>query len=377
MKVLFVIDYLWDYRLPLFQKLSRSGNIKFFLTNWKYAKNPADLNCRVIRSKAELVSALLKEDWDVMIWGEAGSRKLTLNLMDGILCLLISRVKRKPFIVWFGGWEVTQKDYWGGGIINALKRMGASFIIPWLLKRSDAIVTYGNFHKNFYTTVFGINPHKIFIAPNSSIISSNKVDSEEQARFIRERLGLEGKKVVLYVGRLEKRKNVDVLIKAFAQLKRDDTSLLIIGDGKLRAYLERLCKELNLRNVHFLGRIERGELPPYYQLCDVFVYPTVHEPWGLAINEAMQFGKPVIATPGVAAAHDLIKQGVNGFIVPENDVQALAKAINTIISDEELAKRMGQKSREIIIQGFTYEHMAEGFEEAIRYCCYKKWGCRR
>jgi glycosyltransferase involved in cell wall biosynthesis len=291
--------------------------------------------------------------------------------MDGILCLLVSKIKRRPFIVWFGGWEFTQRDHWEGGIINALKRMGALFIIPWLLKRADAIVTYGNFHKDFYTTVFGINPHKIFIAPNSSIIPDDEVNSEEQVRYIRKRLGLEGKKVVLYVGRLEKRKNVDVLIKAFAQLKRDDVSLLIIGDGRLRPYLEGLCKELNLRNVYFLGRIKRDELPPYYRLCDVFVYPTAREPWGLAINEAMQFGKPVIATPRVAAAHDLIKQGVNGFIVPENDVQALAKAINRIISDEELAKRMGQRSREIIQSGYTYEHMVKGFKNAIVYCCKK------
>jgi glycosyltransferase involved in cell wall biosynthesis len=81
--------------------------------------------------------------------------------------------------------------------------------------------------------------------------------------------------------------------------------------------------------------------------------------------------KPVVATSRVAAAHDLIKQGINGFIVSENDVQALAKAIDRIISDEELAKRMGQKSREIIVQGFTYEHMAGGFKQAIEYCRYK------
>jgi glycosyltransferase involved in cell wall biosynthesis len=313
------------------------------------------------------------ENWDIMIWGEAGSRKFTLNLLDGILCLFISKIKRRPFIVWFGGWEFTQRDHWQDAhIINTFKRIGALFIIPWLLRKAEAIVTYGNFHKNFYTFILGINPHKIFIAPNSSIISEDEAESEKQMNILREKLRLEGKKIILYVGRLEKRKNVDILIKAFAQIKRDDVCLLIIGDGESRPYLEKLCKQLELRNVYFLGRIERDKLPPYYRLCTVFVYPTAREPWGLAINEAMQFGKPVIATPRVAATHDLIKQGINGFIVPENDFQALAKAINRIILDEESAKRMGQRSREIIIQGFTYEHMAEGFREAIRYCRHKK-----
>jgi glycosyltransferase involved in cell wall biosynthesis len=378
MKVLFVIDYLWDYRIPLYFRLNHLlGNVRFILTNWRSTKNlVVGLNCRVLRCEAELVSILLMENWDIMIWGEAGSRKFTLNLIDAILCLLICKIRRKPIIIWFGGWEFSQRDHWGDAhITNAIKRIGAHFIIPWLLRKADAIVTYGNFHKKFYAYILGINPNKIFIAPNSSIISEDEAESEKQITLLRRKLGLDGKKIILYVGRLEKRKNVDILIRAFAQIKRDDACLLIVGDGELRPYLEELCKQLGLRNVYFLGKIDRDRLPPYYRLCDVFVYPTAREPWGLAINEAMQFGKPVIATPRVAAAYDLVKQGINGFIVPENDVQALAKAINRIISDEKLAKRMGQKSKEIIVRSYTYEHMAEGFKEAIRYCCYKKWGC--
>jgi glycosyltransferase involved in cell wall biosynthesis len=368
MKVLFVIDYIWDYRLPLYQRLSQLDDVRFLLTNWRYAKNPSGLNCRVLHSKVELVSTLLMENWDIMIWGEAGSRNFTLNLMDGILCLFISKIRRKPFVLWFGGWEFTQKDHWGSGMVSNFKRKGASLILPWFLKKADVIVTYGNFHKNFYVSTLGINPHKIFIAPNSSIIPEDEAESEKRMKLLKARLGLEGKKVVLYVGRLEKRKNVDILIKAFAQLKRDDVCLLIIGDGELRSHLKKLCKQLKVRNVYFLGKIERNKLPPYYRLCDVFVYPTAREPWGLAINEAMQFGKPVITTPRVAAAYDLIKQGINGFIVPENDSQALAKAIGKIISNKKLAERMGQESKNTIKRDFTYEHMIKGFKQAIEYC---------
>jgi glycosyltransferase involved in cell wall biosynthesis len=376
MKVLFIIDYLWDYRIPLYFKLNHLlGNVRFILTNWKSTKNlVVGLNCRVLRCKADLVLILLMENWDILIWGEAGSRKFTLNLMDAILCLLLCKIRRKPIIIWFGGWEFIQRDHWQDvNIISAFKRVGALFTIPWLLRKADAIITYGNFHKKIYTYILGIDPNKIFIAPNSSVISEDEAEYEKQINLLRGKL--DGKKIVLYVGRLEKRKNVDILIKAFVQLKREDACLLIVGDGELRPYLEEVCKHLELRDVYFLGKIERDRLPLYYRLCDVFVYPTAREPWGLAINEAMQFGKPVIATPRVAAAHDLIKQEINGFIVPENDVQALAKAINRILSDEELAKRMGQKSREIIVRGYTYEHMTEGFREAIRYCCYRKWGC--
>jgi glycosyltransferase involved in cell wall biosynthesis len=374
MKIFLVIDYIWDYRLPLYQKLNQFANIEFLLTNWKETNTPTGLNCRVITSKIGLILTLLREKWDIIIWGDAGSRNFTLNLIDGILSLLISKIKRRPFILWFGGWEFIEKDHWGSGVINTIKRKGATFFLPWLLNKADAIVTYGNFHKYIYTSILSINSNKIFIAPNSSIISEENVKSKEQVDLIRKRLKLIGKKVVLYLGRLEKRKNVDMIIKAFAKLYRNDVCLLIVGDGELRSKLKKLCKQLRLKNVYLLGRIKGNQRWLYYTLCDVFVYPTSREPWGLAINEAMQFGKPVIATPRVAAAYDLIRQGVNGFIVPENDIQALAEAINKIISNEELAKRMGQKSKEIISKGYTYEHMAEGFKKAIKYCYYKKKG---
>jgi len=375
MKVMFVIDYIWEYRMPLYQILSKTFDVEFLVTNRRFFKKPIGLKCRVVYNIVGLVTALLTENWDIIIWGEAGTGKFALNLMIAILCLLISKIKRKQFIFWFGGWEYTERDHWRDDTFRVFKRIGAFFILTWLLRKSDAVITYGNLQKKFYSAILGEESHKIFIAPNSSIISEDEGESEKQTAILRKRLGLEGKKTVLYVGRLEKRKNVDILIMAFARIKREDACLLIVGDGEVRPYLEELCKQLGLRNVYFLGRIERDRLPPYYRLCDVFVYPTAREPWGLAINEAMQFGKPVIATPRVAAAYDLIKQGINGFIVPENDVQALAKAINRIISDEKLAKIMGQKSKEIIVRSYTYEHMAEGFKEAIRYCCYKKWGC--
>ncbi|RLE64355.1 MAG: hypothetical protein DRJ47_07870 [Thermoprotei archaeon] len=374
MKLLLVIDYVWDYRIPLYYRLSQQFNgfsllITGISSQTKVMKIPS-IKYQFIRNKLKLALALLTRDYDIVIWGDAGSSSFASNLMNGLLCYLISRMRRKPFIVWFGGWEFTQDDLWGASVKDKIKKTGARALIPFILRRANAIITYGSLHKKIYVSL-NINPDKIFIAPNSSIIPYDHHEVEEKMLLIKEKLNLNDKKVILYVGRLEKRKNVDILIKAFAQLKRDDVCLLIIGDGKSRPYLEGLCEQLKVRNVYFLGRIERGNLPPYYWLCDVFVYPTSREPWGLAINEAMQFGKPVIATPRVAAAHDLIRQGVNGFIVLEKDVQALAKAISKIISDEGLAKRMGQKSREIAQQGYTYEHMTEGFRQAIKYC-YKK-----
>ena len=87
--------------------------------------------------------------------------------------------------------------------------------------------------------------------------------------------------------------------------------------------------------------------------------------WGYVVNEAMCCGKPVIATNAVGAAFDMVKDGKNGFIVPEKDADALYKAIKKIISEPELGRNMGLESKRIIEQGFTYEHMINGFRRAV------------
>jgi glycosyltransferase involved in cell wall biosynthesis len=110
-------------------------------------------------------------------------------------------------------------------------------------------------------------------------------------------------------------------------------------------------------------------------MCNVFVLPSIWQPdyceaWALTLNEAMQFRKPVIATDAVGAASDLIEDGVNGFVVKNADADSPYEAMERIISDPELERRMGLESKRIIEQGFTYEHMMNGFEEAIKAVMY-------
>ena len=102
------------------------------------------------------------------------------------------------------------------------------------------------------------------------------------------------------------------------------------------------------------------------------IYPTYWKPWGLAINEAMQFGKPVIATFSVSTARNLVRQEIKGFVVPENNDRALAEAIRSIILDEELAKKMRQKFREIILQTYNCNHLVKGFIESNKHH-YTRW----
>jgi glycosyltransferase involved in cell wall biosynthesis len=191
---------------------------------------------------------------------------------------------------------------------------------------------------------------------------------------------LRHKNVILFCGRLVKLKGIEYLIKAFAELAKShrNTFLLVMGGpigdgGKCNpAELENMCRSFGISNVLFLGPVYGPEKTIYFLLADVLVAPSVFDAknsdvWGFAINEAMSLGKPVIATKAVGAAYDLIKNGVNGFIVGDKDPEALSRAIASIINNPLLKKRMGTQSLRIIRDGFTYEHMVYGFAEAIEY----------
>lgn len=116
----------------------------------------------------------------------------------------------------------------------------------------------------------------------------------------------------------------------------------------MRGELERVIAEQALDRVKVLGFRNQSELPAYFNLCDVFVLPSVHEPWGLVINEVMNAAKAVIVTDEVGCAPDLVRNGRNGFAIPVGDVSALAQALFDVVGDAATAARMGQVSKQII-----------------------------
>jgi len=180
-------------------------------------------------------------------------------------------------------------------------------------------------------------------------------------------LGLAGKRIVMFNGRLVPRKGTDVLLRAFAALKPDmpDAGLLLVGYGPEEAHLKELASALHVDDVHFTGHVHLQDLPGYYACADVFVLPSWGEPWGLVINEAMAAGLPVIATDQVGASVDLIRDGVNGYVVPACDLAALAHALRQVLGDPARAAQMGQQSAQMIAP-VNFDAAAQGVLAAIR-----------
>ena len=123
--------------------------------------------------------------------------------------------------------------------------------------------------------------------------------------------------VILFAAKLIPKKAPLVLLDAFRRVReRVPCALLFVGEGELRPELEEAAGP----DVHFAGFLNQGDLPEAYVASDVFCLPSVeHETWGLVVNEALNFGLPVVVTDKVGCAADLVRPGWNGFVVPAGE----------------------------------------------------------
>jgi len=160
----------------------------------------------------------------------------------------------------------------------------------------------------------------------------------------------DGKKNILFLGRLEFRKGVNYLLKAYLQVKPElpNTRLIIAGPGtRLRKRYERWVRLHQLENdVIFVGFVPEADKPRYYQTADVFCAPaTSRESFGIVLLEAMAMGKPVVAT-NIDGYSNVVSHGEDGFLVPPQNARELARALVHVLSDEEIGQQMAVKGRQ-------------------------------
>jgi len=303
-------------------------------------------------SSIKLLIKTLEVDFDVVI--------TDFPTWYSVLLFVICKMKRRKIIFWVEEWHQPKT------IIRSL----LTPILRYFLVNCDAVIVPGKAAK-IHVLNFGVIPSKIFRAPNASVIAESfKLPNDKIAEY---NAKLRGNFNILYLGRLVRYKGADYLIKAFYILRREmqNVRLIIVGNGDFKYELMQLVQELNVPDVKFVEKCKDEERAIYYQMCDLFVLPSIWqkkycEAWGLVLNEAMQFSKPVITTDAVGAAYDLVKNGVNGFIVKNGDVEALYRAMREIAKSPRLAEFMGEQSRNII-KNFTYENMVKGFINAINF----------
>ncbi len=220
------------------------------------------------------------------------------------------------------------------------------------LSRFDAILAYSTVGAQQYKEA-GFAKERIFVAPNA--VSSRPGPLPERP------LRSEGPAKVLFVGRLQARKRVDLLLKACAELDIQP-ELYIVGNGPARSDLEHMAKRV-FPQAQFLGAKQGAELESLFDQVDLFVLPGTG---GLAVQQAMAHGLPVIVAEGDGTQRDLVSGG-NGWLVPPGDGQALTATLREALSDPVALRERGQRSHRLAQERFNIDAMVEAFIAALRF----------
>jgi glycosyltransferase involved in cell wall biosynthesis len=228
-----------------------------------------------------------------------------------------------------------------------------SFTRNWgaFINRFDALLAYSQRGADEYAGL-GFPREKIFVAHNA--VSPAPESPPDNRPSTTDDLTL------LFVGRLQARKRIDFLLRACAEMPEPRPNLLIVGDGPERANLEAISQQV-YPSARFIGARHGEELKPYFSEADLFVLPGTG---GLAVQEAMSHGLPVIVAKGDGTQDDLVRPG-NGWQVPPGDYDALVSTMREALSDVERLREMGRESFRIVSQEINLEKMVESFVRAL------------
>ena len=218
------------------------------------------------------------------------------------------------------------------------------------LRQFDALIAYSQRGADEYADL-GFPLDRIFVAHNSVSPSPAWQMPERPSTF-------DLRPVILFVGRLQLRKNVDLLLGACAEIQ--NARLVIVGDGPHREEFESLAAEI-YPSAEFVGAKHGEELKAYFAEADLFVLPGTG---GLAVQEAMSYGLPVIVAQGDGTQDDLVRKG-NGWQVPPDDFDALVSTMKDALSDTARLRRMGEESYRIVKEEINIEKMVDVFAAAL------------
>jgi phosphatidylinositol alpha-mannosyltransferase len=171
---------------------------------------------------------------------------------------------------------------------------------------------------------------------------------------------------ILWVGRLDKQKGFPVAVRAFAALatRLPDVHLVVAGDGAERDAVAELSPEVRERVV-MLGAVANEQLPPYFAASEVFIAPALgQESFGIVLVEAMAAGLPVVASR-IPGYDEVIRDGVDGVLVPSNDPRALADEAERVLGDPALSGRLAEAGRARAAE-FSWDHVTDRLEDVYR-----------
>jgi len=216
-----------------------------------------------------------------------------------------------------------------------------------VMASADRIIAFSPHERDAMARLYGADGAKVSLVPCGVDLS---VFRPLDQKAVRDRLGLNGEKILLYVGRVEPLKGLDLLVETAAQMDSEDGVRVIVvgadvnGDREMDR-VKLLAKERDLEGqIDFVGQVDHKELPLYYNAADVCVVPSYYESFGLVALESMACGTPVVATR-VGGLSTIIQHGRTGYLKPWRCPDAFANSVEMIISSDGLQQSMGTAAR--------------------------------
>ncbi len=365
---------LADYRKPFFEKVNEisEGKVYVFCGNPRPDEGLKTSNFIKNVELDKTTNLYLRFPFGMVCW--QSSIKKWLKRIDPHVLVVDGNPRMLSHWMAIYWMKRRNRPIFGWGL-GELQRTGSSFenmlrqkMVRFLLGAFDGMIAYSSKAKEDYVRL-GLREDCVSVACNS-------VDNTQSERYLQQ-LGSDkawvGKwkrqrnlepniPIVLFVGRLIPQKKVNLLIQAYKTLA-DQCQIVIVGDGPMRGQLEQEALPYGKR-VHFEGYKTGEDLAKCFIASDVFVLPGLG---GLAIHQAMSYGKPIIVSFGDGTESDLVRMGKNGYLFKTNDSIDLRNNISRLLKKPEKIQKMGQTSLEIIRSEINIEMMAKTFMDCVSY----------
>jgi D-inositol-3-phosphate glycosyltransferase len=224
---------------------------------------------------------------------------------------------------------------------------------------ADRVICATEHEKSLLAHLYDADPDRIEVVPLGVDVERFRPLDKEDAR---RQLGFEDARIILFVGRIEPLKGVDILINAAAMLESDvECSVLIVGGDESSSaqvtQLQDLASDLGIEHrVAFVGAVDHDKLPLFYNAADVCVVPSHYESFGLVAVEAMACGVPVVASR-VGGLTGTVKDGETGYLIPWLCPEPFAERIEMLLENDSLRRNLGEAAREAVTR-FRWENVA-------------------
>lgn len=373
-KLAIIITHPIQYYTPLFQLLAKSCELKVFYTwgtNAEKAKYDPDFKKEIF--------------WDLPLL-DGYSYEFQTNTapnpgshhFSGIKNpTLINKIKDfSPTAILIYGWayqshlKVLRKfkgeiPIWFRGDSNLIDRQKGiksvlrGLTLKWVYRNVDKAFYVGSANKSYFEA-FGLKEKQLVFAPHSVDNDRFAKDRNQEVSELRQKFNIATNEIlILFAGKVEAKKNPDLLLKVFIELSLKGVHLLFVGNGHLEKSLKSQVSNLKSQKIHFMDFQNQTQMPVVYQACNLFVLPSQgpSETWGLAVNEAMAAGRAILISDKVGCSTDLVKSGINGDIFISGDLQDFKRKLQVLLTDRDKLIRMGEESSKII-KSWSVENQA-------------------